>query len=104
MSSDYFSKNIVDIAQETEGSCHPSPVNEVHYFSLSILKVIRYVHAAGPPKLTYLSSKEEIRPLSLINIPKNSKWVVILGWKATTYTLAKVSNRASRSRDIKSLA
>ncbi len=35
MSSDYFSENIVDIAQETEGSCHPSPVNEVHDFGLS---------------------------------------------------------------------
>ncbi len=32
MSSDYFSQNIVDIAQETEGSC---PVNEVHDSSLS---------------------------------------------------------------------
>ncbi len=35
VSSDYFSETIVDIAQETEGSCHPSPVNEVHDFSLS---------------------------------------------------------------------
>ncbi len=35
MSNDYFSENIVDVAQETKGSCHPSPVNEVHDFSLS---------------------------------------------------------------------
>ncbi len=34
MLSDYFSENIVDIAQQTEGSGHPSPVNEVHDSSL----------------------------------------------------------------------
>ncbi len=35
VSSNFFSENIVDISQETEGSGHPSPVNEAHYSSLS---------------------------------------------------------------------
>ena len=35
VSSDYFSQNIVDIAQITEGSGHHSPVNEVHDSRLS---------------------------------------------------------------------
>ncbi len=60
----------MDFAQEAEGSGHPLPVDEAHDCSLGHFECSEKSSLLVLQNRFYLSSEEEIRMLSLKNVPK----------------------------------
>ncbi len=81
VSSEFFCENIVAFAQETQGCSHSSPVNEPHYHSVSNCEgCVQNSMPLVTQTRFHLSSEEEIKTLSLKQVPKKTqdatKWVL----------------------------